>query len=316
MATGSELWYAPRRVRELEDIYRAARETGFVRRLLELARDEDLGTVGDLTSDATIAADAQGRYAVVPRSAAVMAGLATIPDIIKIFAPRVTVEFHAKDGDRASPGVPVATLTGPVREILAMERPMLNLVSRLSGIATRTAAFVAAMGPRPNGKPQLCDTRKTTPGLRVLEKYAVRCGGGQSHRMGLFDAVLIKDNHLAGVGAGDFPVSVRSAIERVMATGVKPAFVQVEVDSLEQFQALLSAPPPGLGMVLLDNMDAEMLKVAVRMRDTQGSLLVLEASGGVTLETIRGIADTGVDRVSVGSLTHGAVSVDLGLDAC
>jgi nicotinate-nucleotide pyrophosphorylase (carboxylating) len=246
----------------------------------------------------------------------VLAGLATLPDLVEIFAPGVAVECHARDGDRVASKVPVATFEGPVREILAMERPMLNLISRLSGIATRTAAFVAAMGPRVDGKPELCDTRKTTPGLRVLEKYAVRCGGGHSHRMGLFDAVLIKDNHLAGVAAADFPAAVGAAIERVMSRGVNPAFIQVEVDSLEQFRAILSATPPGLGMVLLDNLGPVILKEAVRLRDGAESFLILEASGGVTLETVRGIADSGVDRVSVGSLTHGAVSVDLGLDAC
>lgn len=301
---------------DLKAIYAAATETGLVRRLLEIARDEDLGRAGDLTSQATIPADAMGRYAVVPRKPAVLSGLAVVPDLIPIFAPRVQATLHAEDGQRVVAGQPVATLAGPVREILAMERTLLNLVCRMSGIATRTAGFLEAMGPRKGGKPQLCDTRKTTPGLRVLEKYAVRCGGGQSHRMGLYDAVLIKDNHLAGVAAADFPSAVAGAIARVRAGGGEPKFVQVEVDSLEQFRAILATTPDGLGMVLLDNMDPATLAEAVRLRDASGKFLVLEASGGVTMETVRSIADSGVDRVSVGSLTHGAVSIDFGLDAC
>jgi nicotinate-nucleotide pyrophosphorylase (carboxylating) len=311
-------------MRDLESIYEAARRTGLVRRVLELARDEDLGSAGDITSAATIDPARRGRYAVVPRQPATLAGLAAIPDLLQIFAPRTVATLHARDGTRATPRVAVATLEGPVREILALERTLLNLVSRLSGIATRTREFLDAMGARPGGKPALCDTRKTTPGLRVLEKYAVACGGGTSHRMGLFDAVLIKDNHLAGVTAKDFPAAVARAIAKVheRAThlgpgggGEHPDFIEVEVDDLDQYRAILAAKPAGLGMVLLDNMGTDTLRKAVAMRNESWPGVILEASGGVSLGTIGEIAQTGVDRISVGSLTHGAASVDFGLDA-
>jgi nicotinate-nucleotide pyrophosphorylase (carboxylating) len=295
-----------------------------VRRVLEIARDEDLGVAGDLTSAATIEPGRRGRYAVVPRVSATLAGLAVIPDLIEVFAPNVSATLHSRDGERVEARTAVATLDGPVREILGLERTLLNLVSRLSGIATRTREFLDAMGARPNGKPALCDTRKTTPGLRVLEKYAVACGGGTSHRMGLFDAVLIKDNHLAGVAAKDFPGAVSRAIAKVHELapieslprgGERPDFIEVEVDNLDQFRAILDQKPAGLGMVLLDNMGPQNLRDAVRMRNEAWPGLVLEASGCVTLATIGEIAASGVDRVSVGSLTHGAVSLDFGLDA-
>lgn len=301
---------------DLDLLLAEGRASGLVRRLLELARDEDLGPSGDVTGQATIPADRRGRYRVVPRAPAVLSGLGFLPDLSAIFAPSVRVDLAAADGDRVSPGQTVATLDGPVRDILALERTMLNLICRLSGVATRTAEFVAAMGPRPNGRPDLCDTRKTTPGLRIFEKYAVRCGGGRSHRLGLHDAVLIKDNHLVGAAPQELPGIVETAIRRaheLRPHGLK--FCEVEVDTLAQFEALLRRPPSGLGIVLLDNMGVPDLKSAVGMRDRAGSGLLLEASGGVNLHTVREIADTGVDRISVGSLTHGAVSIDFGLDA-
>jgi nicotinate-nucleotide pyrophosphorylase (carboxylating) len=311
-------------MRDLESMYAAARRTGLVRRVLELARDEDLGATGDVTSAATIDGTRRGRYAVVPRVPAVIAGLAVIPDLIEVFAPDVVATVHTRDGESVAARVAVATLDGPVRQILGLERTLLNLISRLSGIATRTREFIDAMGARPDGKPALCDTRKTTPGLRVLEKYAVVCGGGTSHRMGLFDAVLIKDNHLAGVSSRDLPGAVARAIAKVQelaktprtgAGGERPDFIEVEVDDLEQFREILSAKPEGLGMVLLDNMGPDTLRRAVLMRNESWPGLILEASGGVSLGTIRAIADTGIDRISVGSLTHSAISVDFGMDA-
>ena len=299
-----------------------ARRTGLVRRLLELARDEDLGTLGDITSRATIPETLRGTFDLTPREPAVLAGLAFLPDLLEVFGGGVDARLLAEDGSRVEPGRPVATLAGPVRSVLTVERTLLNLVCRLSGVATRTARFVEAAraGVKAGRKPpEVCDTRKTTPGLRVLEKYAVRCGGGSSHRMGLFDAVLIKDNHLAQVPVSSLAAAVSGAVAR--ARELRPgglSFIEVEVDTLEQLRALLDAGGAGAGIILLDNMTPVRLAEAVAMRDASvggGTPVLLEASGGVRLETIGAIAATGVDRISVGSLTHGAVAVDFGLDA-
>jgi nicotinate-nucleotide pyrophosphorylase (carboxylating) len=296
-----------------------ARRTGLVRRLFELARDEDLGTLGDITSRATIPEGLRGCFDLTPREPAVLSGLGFLPDLLEAFGGGVEAVVHAEDGARATPGRPVATLAGPVRSVLTVERTLLNLVCRLSGIATRTARFIeAARAGVPVGgrTPEVCDTRKTTPGLRVFEKYAVRCGGGCSHRMGLFDAVLIKDNHLAHVPAASLAGAVSAAVAR--AQDLRPAglsFIEVEVDTLDQLRALLAAGGAGARIILLDNMTPAQLAEAVAERDRSGCPVLLEASGGVRLETIGAIAASGVDRVSVGSLTHGAVSVDFGLDA-
>ncbi|MEK6703126.1 MAG: carboxylating nicotinate-nucleotide diphosphorylase [Planctomycetota bacterium] len=297
----------------LPEFYESLRKTGLVRRLLELARDEDLGDGGDVTSLVTIPERQQGRAAIVARQPGVLAGLAVVPDVLAVFAPRCGFESKSSDGRPVATKAVVGVIDGPMREILAAERTLLNIVSRLSGVATRTAEFVTAMGP---SKAKLCDTRKTTPGLRVLEKYAVRCGGGESHRLGLHDAVLIKDNHLSGVPVERLAAYVGEAARR--ARELRPsglAFIEVEVDSLEQLAALLTIEPGLLDIVLLDNMSPIILHRAVEMRDAAGTRVLLEASGGVNLTTIRAIAATGVDRVSVGSLTHAAVSLDFGLDA-
>jgi nicotinate-nucleotide pyrophosphorylase (carboxylating) len=295
----------------LDHFAREMRETGLVRRLLELARDEDLGLAGDITSLATVPAHAQGRVALNAREPAILAGLAFAPDVLELFAPHCLFRPLARDGDRLTAGQAVASLAGPLRQLLAAERTLLNLVCRLSGIATRTAEFIAAMG---DAKAQLCDTRKTTPGLRVLEKYAVRCGGGQSHRLGLHDAILIKDNHIASVTLDRLASVVAEAAASARGR-FSPKFIQVEVDHLDQLDRLLTLPKGTIDIVLLDNMPPEMLREAVRRRDEHRPGLLLEASGGVTLRTIAAIAATGVDRVSVGSLTHGATSIDFGLDA-
>ena len=310
----------------LPDLYASVAESGLVRRLLELARDEDLGPEGqDMTGEATRSGSNDGpstTAAVVARQAGVAAGLATIPELLSVFGVSVKAELLAGDGDTVTPGDTLATLTGPLDEIVRVERTLLNLVGRLSGVATRTAEFVRTVHAAGDHPAQLYDTRKTTPGLRVLEKYAVRCGGGCCHRMGLHDAVMFKDNHIAGVPAAQLAAHARSLVVRVRAraaeTGVTPAFIEFEVDSLDQFDALLTVNGENgtgpIDVILLDNMPPVELVEAVARRDRAGSAVLLEASGGVTLETVTAIAATGVDRVSVGSLTHGAVSLDLGLD--
>ncbi|MFG0326488.1 MAG: carboxylating nicotinate-nucleotide diphosphorylase, partial [Phycisphaerales bacterium JB037] len=233
-------------------------------RLLDLAFEEDVDG-GDVTSLACFAEPDRARASVVLREPGVVAGLAAAGRVLERFAPDSTLELHAADGDRARPGTTLATLEGPAIEVLGAERTLLNLLGRLTGIATRTAAFVDAVGES-GRRPRLLDTRKMTPGWRGLEKYAVRCGGGHCHRLGLHDAMLIKDNHLAAMARRDpgRPLAelVRSAIEQAPE---RVSFVEVEVDTLDQFTALL--PIEAIDIVLLDNMSTDQLAEAVRQRD-------------------------------------------------
>lgn len=292
-----------------------------MRRLIELARDEDLPG-GKLNADVTsmiavgVAVGDESCTAVMrARKAGMIAGLATLDEIVQVFGAQVRVERVKRDGDAMATGDVLARLTGPARHVLGIERTALNLVSRLSGVATLTKRYVDAAA---GGAAKVYDTRKTTPGLRMLEKYAVRCGGGCCHRLDLGDAILIKDNHIAGIAAEQLGTRVRELGKEARQRFDTLRFVMVEVDGLEQLQSILSSASDVVDIVLLDNMNAEMLRKASQMRDEaakSGSRRVeLEASGGVTLETIGGIARTGVDRISIGALTHQAVSVDIGLD--
>lgn len=295
---------------------------GRVRRLLELARDEDLGPaaptgVGDVTSRATVGEHEQVTASLVARSGGAMAGLTCVPMLIDVFGATGRVRWNSScnDADVLAAVTTAGQLVGPARDVLAIERTLLNLVGRLSGIATRTAKFVNLVR---GTRARVLDTRKTTPGLRALEKYAVRCGGGHSHRLGLYDAMLIKDNHLAHVPLGEVAQVVTKAAARgrelAAEHGQILAFVECEVDRLDQLGAILSAGGCGVDIVLLDNMPPAQMREAVAMRDRAGLRLELEASGGVNEQTIRGIAETGVDRISVGGLTHQAVSLDVALD--
>lgn len=297
------------------EMYEQIRATGLVCRLLALARDEDLGpSQRDLTSHLFCDERETARCAVVARQDCILSGLAVGADVLEVFgyAGAVRWEVLARDGDRVKQGQKVGLLEGPRRAVLAVERTLLNLVGRLSGVATQTRRFVEAMGPGAGSV--LCDTRKTTPGLRVLEKYAVVCGGGVSHRMGLHDAVLVKDNHLAGV---TLEALTRRVEEMARRARTEPgcAFVEVEVDSLEQLERLCAVEAGLVQIALLDNFRVADLRAGVAMRDERCPGLLLEASGGVSLQSIRAIAQTGVDRISVGALTHAAVSADFGLDA-
>lgn len=292
----------------LPSLYARLASGGLVDRLLRLAREEDLGVPArDLT---TVSMGLAGRASarVVARETMIVAGLACVPELLAVFAPGTAWSPACADGERREAGAPLGDFAGPAAELLAIERTMLNLVGRLSGVATLTARFVEAVegtGAR------VLDTRKTTPGLRVLEKYAVRCGGGHCHRMGLHDAVLIKDNHLAGLTPDAIAERVSEAAARARAVA-DPLFVEVEVDTLEQLDGALRAA--GLDIVLLDNMDGDTMRRAVAMRDQRARGVLLEASGGVRLDTIRAIAETGVDRISCGAMTHQATSVDVALD--
>lgn len=291
------------------------RNTGFVRRLIELARDEDLGRPAhDWTGELMFEPDATRSVVLRAREGGVVSGLAFLPDLIEAFAEpgEIESECHLIDGDRVVAGSVIATLRGNARAIVRLERTMLNLISRMCGIATLTRRYVDLIE---GTNASICDTRKTTPGLRVFEKYAVRCGGGVTHRMGLHDAVLIKDNHIAGMTPSMIATELARLAYKLDSQGVRLWFVQIEVDSLTQLEGVLQADHDALGLVLLDNMTPSQLAQAVEMRDRCGSSVLLEASGGVNERTVRAIAQSGVERISIGALTHQAQSIDLGLDS-
>jgi len=275
-------------------------------RLIRWALEEDLGSAGDLTSQAVVPPDRPGRAAFVARAAGVIAGLPAARQVFAIVDPDLMFTPRVEDGAVVAPGAALAEVRGRMRSILTGERTALNFVQRLSGVATLTRRYVEAAAGLPC---QVLDTRKTTPGWRLLEKYAVRCGGGHNHRMGLGDGVLIKDNHLAAVAAG--PGAAAEAVRRAREKYGNSVPLEVEVDDLDQLDAALAVRPD---VVLLDNMSPNRLCEAVRRRDAAAPGVLLEASGGVNLTTIRAIAETGVDRVSVGALTHSAPALDIGLD--
>jgi nicotinate-nucleotide pyrophosphorylase (carboxylating) len=264
------------------------------------ALDEDLGRAGDVTSIATIPEETPARAIMVARQAGVIAGLPLAVAVFQTLSPDIAIEAHVRDGAKVEKGTKLATISGPARAVLSGERTALNFVGRLSGVATLTADYVSHTA---GTKLRICCTRKTTPGLRALEKYAVRCGGGFNHRFGLDDAILIKDNHIAVAGG------VRAVLERARAHAGHLVKVEIEVDTLDQLREVLDTSLADV--VLLDNMDNATLREAVKL--AQGRV-VLEASGGVTLDSIAGIAATGVDYVSSGALTHSAPNFDVALD--
>ncbi len=267
---------------------------------VQRALDEDLGRAGDITSIATIPEATKAHAILIARQAGVIAGLPLAVATFQRLSPDISIEAHFRDGATVAAGAHVLTISGPARAVLAGERTALNFVGRLSGIATLTSDYVRhAAGT----KLRICCTRKTTPGLRALEKYAVRCGGGFNHRFGLDDAILIKDNHIAVAGG------VRPALKRARAHIGHLVKVEIEVDTLAQLREVLDT---GLAdVVLLDNMDTATLAEAVKL--AQGRV-VLEASGGVTLDSIANIAAAGVGYASVGALTHSAPNFDVALD--
>lgn len=303
----------------LPELYRELSATGLVRRLLELARDEDLGTPPAAAADITSACIRDPLDHVTAkikaRAPLTLAGLAAVPEMIDVFGGRIDFTPFARDADHVPAGAVLGELRGPRNAVLTLERTLLNLVSRLSGVATITRAFAERIRAQaPASRAALYDTRKTTPGLRVLEKYAVRCGGGRCHRLGLYDAMLIKDNHVAGLSPTEFARAVADATHRARRADPPPRFIEAEVDTLDQLAQLLMLPPGTIDIVLLDNMDIPTLTRAVRLRDESRRPIELEASGGVRLDTIGDIASTGVERISTGAITHHAVSVDVALD--
>jgi nicotinate-nucleotide pyrophosphorylase (carboxylating) len=267
--------------------------------IVAMAMREDLGAAGDITTEATIASDTSATAAFRTRQPGAIAGLDVARYVFDVFDSEVEFEARVSDGDRVEAGRVLAVVEGKARSILSAERTALNLLGRMSGVASQTALLVDAVegtGAR------ISDTRKTMPGLRALDKYAVRMGGGVNHRFGLYEAVLIKDNHIAAVG------SITTAVESVRARFGHTVTVEVEVETLSQLEELLETDTD---TVLLDNMAPMELAEAVEMVSGR---MATEASGGVTLETVREIAEAGVDVISVGWITHSAPQLDIGLD--
>ena len=275
--------------------------------LVDLALREDLGVFGDVTAKATIPGWELGAARFVARGPGVVSGLPVAALVARAFGIELQFEAIRHDGDRVDRGDLLARIKGKMQSILAVERTTLNFLQRLSGVATLTSRFVAEVA---GSKAIILDTRKTTPGWRALEKYAVRCGGGTNHRIGLHDAILVKDNHLAHLQADGDPIGrALHLARRAIVPGLK--FIEVEVDDLDQLDRALQCRPD---IILIDNLGPEALAEAVRRRDERAPSILLEASGGITLATVGALARSGVDRISVGALTHSAPALDIGLD--
>lgn len=293
-------------------------------KLIEMALVEDIGASEmdagvDCTTDAIVPKKAQARAAFVSRAEGVVCGVEVAKLAIRKWAPNISLEVEIGDGQAVAPKQKIAVMSGPAHDILTMERTCLNFMCRLSGISSLTQQYVKAIE---GTSACVLDTRKTTPGWRRLEKYAVACGGGKNHRMGLYDAIMIKDNHLAFYrtlvedNEDTIPTSIRIARQWIndrissLPNGSNTV-LQLEVDTLEQLDIALGTD---CDIILLDNMDCEKLTEAVKKRNQQAPKILLEASGGVNLTTIGKIAQTGVERISSGALTHSAINFDIGLD--
>jgi nicotinate-nucleotide pyrophosphorylase (carboxylating) len=280
------------------------------RPLIQMAVEEDLGQ-GDMTSELLFKKDTVAQANIISREEIVVCGMPVVREILKYYDEKLRLKVYVNDGKRAHVGCKIATIEGSMRCILSAERVILNFLQRLSGIATTTHKYVQAVQ---GTKAKIYDTRKTTPGWRILEKYAVRCGGGYNHRLGLYDGVLIKDNHLAELGRNFYPKLRKIITEARKKKGVK--FVAVEVDHVDdQLNHVLKIP--GVDIVLLDNMGQWQLNHAVEMRNRMCGKKrkpLLEASGNITLNSVSAIAQCGIDRIAVGAITHSATAVDIGLD--
>ena len=278
--------------------------------LIRIAIEEDLGR-GDMTSGLFFKDNAIAKANIISREEIVVCGMEIAREILRHYDEKLKLKVNINDGQSAHVGSRLATIEGPLRSMLSAERVLLNFIQRLSGIATTTAKYVRSIQ---GTKAKIYDTRKTMPGWRILEKYAVRCGGGHNHRLGLYDGILIKDNHLAQLGQ-NFPPKLRRIIaEARKLKGIK--FVAVEVDHVDhQLNHVLKIP--GIDIILLDNMGQWQLKHAVEMRDDmcgKNKKPLLEASGNITLSSVSAIAQCGIDRIAVGAITHSTRAVDIGLD--
>lgn len=270
------------------------------RRLIAAALSEDLGEAGDITAAATVPADLQAEARLIAKAEGIIAGLPFFAQVFSACAAETRVTFHVAEGSPVTPRDPVATIRGNARAILAAERTAINILAHLSGIATMTRRYVDSVA---GTGAKILDTRKTTPGMRLLEKYAVAAGGGVNHRMGLHGAFLVKENHLALAGG------IAPAVAAARAYAPEKA-VQVEVVDLAQLREAIGV---GVEMVLLDNMTPEQTVAAVRLARSLDPNVLLESSGGITLDNVRRYAETGVDRISVGALTHSVTALDLSL---
>ena len=284
--------------------------------ILRLAIREDLDRSVDLTTMAIVPPGVTGSASLISRSHGVAAGIDLIDEMLAELDAKIQWDQRVGDGEVIEPGQVLSVLSGDARDLLTCERTILNVICRLSGVASLTRRYVDAVR---GTKARVYDTRKTTPGWRRLEKYAVRCGGGHNHRLGLYDGILIKDNHLASRAAANGelldPGQAVAMAKAFVASGAvkfeQPPMIEIEIDRISQLESALGAGP---NIILLDNMSCELLSQCVAIRDTLASGVELEASGGVNLGTIGGIAATGVDRISVGALTHSAPVHDIGLD--
>lgn len=281
------------------EIFRAELPTPLIERAVLAALEEDLGLAGDLTTQSTLSPGLNANAVINTREAGVISGLALAAAAFRLIGPGLTFEMLVADGDAAHAGQDVARISGNARLLMSAERVALNFLTHMSGIASSTRMFVDAVA---GTGARICDTRKTTPGLRAFEKYAVRCGGGWNHRYGLDDAILIKDNHIAVAGG------ITAAVKAAQNFAGHLVAIEVEVDSLVQFSEALEA---GATIVLLDNMDNTTLREAVEQNEGRARL---EASGGVTLDRVHSIAETGVDFISTSKITMAAIPLDLGLD--
>lgn len=273
--------------------------------LISLALNEDLGTAGDVTSRAFIPTESVSRARIVSRCDCIASGIAIASEVFRRVDETLTITAHAAEGERLSPGSVLLEISGPTRSILSGERTALNFLGRLCGIATLSRRYADAV--KGTGV-TLLDTRKTTPGWRLLEKQAVKAGGCTNHRMGLHDAVLVKDNHLAALG----DLSLLPPVITGLRTAHPGLPIEIEADRLDQVKTLLGMQ--GIDVILLDNMSPAQMSEAVALRNKLAPAVLLEASGGVTLASIPEIAATGVDRISVGALTHSATNADLSLE--
>ncbi len=282
------------------------REEQSARWLIERALAEDLDVAGDITTKALIPGEAFGRANVVARQDGVVCGLPIAAMVWQQLSRNISMHWHVGDGDRVRAGTVFGEVSGPLADILTAERTVLNFLQRLSGIASLTRRFVDAVS---GTGCLILDTRKTTPGWRILEKYAVRCGGGANHRLGLYDGILIKDNHIAVLRQQG--LSVKDVIRMVRERFGRSYPIEIEADTLEEVTVALQS---GADIILLDNMDPAKIRQAVALRNEIAPHVILEASGGISLANVRAVAETGVERISIGALTHSAPALDIALD--